>query len=355
MAQGTGVSTYGGVLAACLPLVGMRADVLRATPVVGRAARWAAAAWPGSAQAVPADGGHAAMDVFRIAQVHFDLWRRVRPVRAVAPPDVMHWTYPLPLRLVGRPNVYTVHDLIPLLHQELTGINGARMRRMLQAILRHAAHVVTVSEATREEIIAQLGVAPGHVTNTGQAVDVTGADTAPPQGLTPGTYWLHVGAVERRKNIRRLVAAWRASGTAHALVLAGPDGWNAVEQLAGAPPVRRIPWLPRPELLALIRGARGLLMPSLAEGFGLPVAEAMALGTPVLTSNRGALAEVAGGAAVLIDPEDTGAIVQGLMALDHDADLRGRLAALGLIEARRFGRDAYAGRMRAMYASVVGG
>lgn len=321
--------------------------------MLGRTARWAAATWPGAARASPAPGGHTATDVFRIAQVHFDLWRRVRPVRAVAPPDVMHWTYPLPLRLVGRPNLYTVHDLIPLLHPGLTGIDGVRMRRMLRAILPHAAHIVTVSEATRLEIIAHLNVPPARVTNTGQAVDVAGADAAPPEGLVPGSYWLHVGAIERRKNIRRLIAAWQASNTPHTLVLAGPDGWNAAEQLAGAPPIMRIPWLPRPQLLNLIRGARGLLMPSLAEGFGLPVAEAMALGTPVLTSDRGALAEVAGAAAVLVDPEDTRAITQGLAALDRDSDLRDRLTALGLVEARRFGREAYANRMQALYAGVM--
>lgn len=333
----------------------MQPDVLNAAPTLGRAARWAAATWPGAARAIPAAGGHTAPDVFRIAQVHFDLWRRLRPVRAVAPPDVMHWTYPLPLRLLGRPNLYTVHDLIPLLHPNLTGIDGVRMRRMLRAILRHAAQIVTVSEATRQEIIAHLGVAPERVTNTGQAVDVANADPAPPDGLAPGSYWLHVGAIERRKNIRRLIAAWQASNTPHTLVLAGPDGWNAAEQLADAPPIKRIPWLPRPQLLGLIAGARGLLMPSLAEGFGLPVAEAMALGTPVLTSDRGALAEVAGPAAVLVDPNDTRAITQGLAALDRDPDLRARLTALGRTEARRFGREAYAKRMRTVYASVMGG
>ena len=265
----------------------------------------------------------------------------------------MHWTYPLPLHFVGRPNIYTIHDLIPLLHPELTGIDGPRMRRMLRAILRHAAHLVTVSEATRKDIIATLGVSPDRITNTGQAVDVSGADPFPPAGLTPGQYWLHVGVIEPRKNIPRLAAAWHASGTPHPLILAGPDGWHAAEQLQGVPPIHRIPFLPRPQLLALIRDARGLLMPSLAEGFGLPVAEAMALGTPVLTSNHGALAEIAGSAGQLVDPVDTDSITQGLRTMDAHDDLRLGMTQRGLHEAARFGREPYAEKLEALYKAVL--
>ena len=303
-----------------------------------------------------------APDVFRVAQVHFDLYGRLRGVGGRGLPDVMHWTYPLPLVMPGRRNVYTVHDLIPLLHPTLTGIESGRFRRMLGVVLRAADQVVTVSEATRGELISHLGLDPARVTNTLQAVDVRGAVDAGVPGLVRREYWLHVGAVERRKNLRRLIAAWRASGTVHPLVLAGPDGWMAAETLADAAPflhpggalgegarIVRLPWLERPRLLGLMRDARGVLMPSLAEGFGLPVAEAMALGTPVLTSGGGALAEVAGGAAVPVDPLDVGDMAAGLRALNGDAGLRGDLVRRGLVRAAVFSRAAYAARLGRLY------
>ena len=261
----------------------------------------------------------------------------------------------------GVPNIYTVHDLIPLLHPALTGITGPRMRRLLGQLRRHAAHLVTVSEASRSEIIRELGWPPERVTNTYQAV----ADTAPPPdvvadslatlGLQPGGYVLQAGTVEPRKNVRRAVEAHRASGLAVPLVVAGPDGWNAAAEwqgLAGLPGVRRLPWVDRPTLLALIAGARIVLAPSLAEGFGLMVAEAMAFGVPVLTSDQGATAEIAGGAAMLANPRDVGALAAALRALDTDPALRAGLRAKGLRRAAMFSPDAYAARLRALYTRV---
>ena len=372
LAQGTGVATYAATLVRGLGLIGLEAELLVAEPLRSRSRRWLAAALPGPtwSHSVPAREGvavRAAPDVFRTAQVHFDIWGQSVRLDGAGLPDVMHWTYPLPLRMVGRPNLYTVHDLIPLSHPELTGIDAGRASRMLRHIAATATHLVTVSEATRQELIHHLSVPPEQVTNTWQAVDVSSADPAPPPGLVRGAYWLHVGVVERRKNLRRLIAAWRASGTPHPLVVAGPDGWNASEQLtetatlavapdgvigAGRPVISRLPWVPRTQLLALIRDAKGLLMPSLAEGFGLPVAEAMALGTPVLTSRSGALAEVAGGAAVLVDPCDEASIAAGIRALDDDGDLCGRLAAAGLVQARRFTLHSYAERLQALYRAL---
>lgn len=364
LSRGTGVATYAAMLAACLPRIGLRAELLSPHPALPRPLRWLAAAWPGPAPSRVQDGTRLAADVFRIAQVHFDLYGRLRAVGGHDLPDVMHWTYPLPLALPGRPNLYTVHDLIPLLHPGLTGIGAQRFRRILARVLQRADHVVTVSEATRRELVSHLGLDPARITNTLQAIDVSGAVAAEVPFLLPRRYWLHVGAVERRKNLPRLIEAWRASGTPHPLVLAGPDGWMAAETLAAAAPfmrpagaaldrpaIVRLPWLPRPQLLGLMREARALLMPSLAEGFGLPVAEAMALGTPVLTSSAGALAEVAGEAALRVDPQDGAAIAQGLRALDAD-DLRARLAASGLAQAAAYTPAAYADRLDRLYRGV---
>ena len=118
--------------------------------------------------------------------------------------------------------------------------------------------------------------------------------------------------------------------------------------------VRRLEHLSRPLLARLIRGARAVLFPSIWEGFGLPVLEAMQLGTPVLTSDRGALAEIAGEAALLVDPYDVAAIAAGIKALDADPVLRDRLAAAGPRAAARFSAEAYAGRLEIMYARALG-
>jgi glycosyltransferase involved in cell wall biosynthesis len=340
---------------------------------MARARRWASALppWPRRADPLADDGSvRVARDVFRIAQVHFDIHGRPLMLRSDRPPPLMHWTYPLPLRFLGVPNLITVHDLIPLLHPDLSPIPRERFRRMLARLSREAAHLVTVSEASRREIISVLGCPGDRVTNTWQSVELPGwteeeaeqatRDAAGAAGLEPDGYLLHVGTIERRKNIGRLIEAHRASGVRARLVLVGPDGWRAAEELRNADGERvvRIPWLERRSLLGLLRGARALLAPSLAEGFGLPAAEAMALGVPVLTSavdisgTPGAAAEIAGDAALLVDPRDIRAMANAIAALDADA-VRAALAGRGLARAALFSRAAYAGRLRSLYAGVI--
>ncbi len=351
--EGTGVATYAAGVAGALAGAGVALERLADGPAPGRLRRWLAAAPPGARRApLTGPGLRGGGDPFRTAQVHFDWHRAFMPLRDGVPPWVMHWTYPVPMRFVGARNVYTVHDVIPLRHPGLTPVDPARLRRLLRGVGRWASHVVTVSEASRAAVLAETGWAPGRVTNTLQSVDVGGADLRAPAalGLRPGGYYLCAGTVEPRKNIARLVAAHAASGVAGPLVLAGPDGWRAAGEMQGAGAgVRRVPWLPRPALLGLMAGARAVLMPSLAEGFGLPVAEAMALGVPALASRGGALEEIAGGAALLVDALSVDALAAGLRALDGDAGLRASLAARGLRRAEAFTPAAHAARLLAAY------
>lgn len=354
--MGTGVATYARVLAACLAEAGAAPAVLDdAGAPRGRGRRWLAAADPAPRRAEALEEGWNADDVFREAQVFFNLHARLLPVVCDAPPQVMHWTYPVPLYVVGAKNLYTVHDLIPLTRPDLTAIPRARHERLLRRIVAAAHGLVTVSETVRAEIVATLGVGEDFVANTYQAVDAPlQADPPLPADLRSGRYFLFCGTVEPRKNLARLAAAHAASGTALPLVVVGPDapGQAALERaLAGR--VIRLPWLPRPELIGLIRRARALLFPTLAEGFGLPVAEAMTLGCPVLTADSGAAAEVAGEAALRVSPEDEGAIARGIAALASDDALCARLRVAGFARGRLFAPQAYARRLRALYAGVL--
>jgi glycosyltransferase involved in cell wall biosynthesis len=117
--------------------------------------------------------------------------------------------------------------------------------------------------------------------------------------------------------------------------------------------IRRYDYLPRAWLMTLVRNARAVTFPSIYEGFGLPVLEAMALGTPVLTSNVSSLPEVSGDAAVLIDPYNVQDIAAGIRRLDADANLRAQLSAIGQLQALEFGSEQYQARLRAMYARVL--
>ncbi len=385
--NGTGASTYADGVRRAVCRSGRSllelTDAAGAAPVpAGRTRLWAAALAPWRVRAAPQRGGLVAADVFRRAQVHFDVYGRYLRLHAAVLPSLMHWSYPLPLRLAGVPNVYSVLDLIPLLQPELTPIRQARARRMLRRLRHEAAHLVTISETSRREIIATLGWPADQVTNTSLAVEPpswTAAEAAAARalatesvGVAEGDYFLHVGTVERRKNIGRLIEAYRQSGSRRALVLAGPDGWQAAAEMAGAadllvsagPAARqaagrarviRADWMERTALLGLLQGAAALLAPSLAEGFGLPAVEAMALGTPALTSDMGACAEVAGDGALLVAPRDVRQLADALAALDRDPGLRGSLAERGRKRARAFSAAAYAARLAAVYDAVLAG
>lgn len=361
--QGTGVSNYARTLSQCLNEAGAEPLILGdgdSDRPRSRALRWLAAVRraPRLAQA-PADAPNvpAVPDLFREAQVFFNIHGRTLPVAFRTPPVVMHWTYPVPLHVVGARNLYTIHDLIPLTHPDLTPIPRGRHARILDAILERADLLVTVTEAMRSEIVEQLGVSSDRVVSTWQAVD-TPLQTDPPlpHGIRSGRYFLFCGRVESRKNLKALAEAHALSDSTVPLVVVGPrvPGEEMLEEaLAAYPRVRRLDYLPRPDLLGLIRRARALLFPTLAEGFGLPIAEAMTLGCPVLTSARGATAEVAGGAALLVEPDRTSAIAAAIARIDQDDALRARLRAEGFARARHFTPERYARRLRALYARAL--
>lgn len=318
-----------------------------------------------------------APNLFEIAHRHFTIYRRFLRLRLEAPPAIMHWTYPLPISMDGAANIYTFHDLVPL-RLPYTTLDAKRdYRALLAACAQQAAHLCTVSESSRADIIAEFGLDPDRITNCYQASPLAVPNSHAHDdaamienifGLPHRGYFLHFGAIEPKKNIGRLLEAYLATGVDAPLVLTGGRGWQAQEELRLLVPedeaetahgrhmaerVRRLEHLPRPLLARLIRGARAVLFPSIHEGFGLPVLEAMQLGTPVLTSATGALAEIAGDAALLVDPYDVAAIAEGIRTLDADAGLRAGMSAAGPSAAARFSADAYRARLELMYTRLV--
>ena len=359
MTGGTGVSVYGTALTETVRQLGHEVEVLVEGARSGWLSRWRGAVQPGIWPVPLSDGRRVAGDVFRSAQIRVDLRRSPLPVGDRRDrPDLMHWTYPLPLQFADVPNIYTVHDLIPLLQPELSPVSRRRMARLLHQVVSGAAHVVTVSETSRQEIIDTFGLSPDRVTNTYQTVLERRPDAAELSralqavGLSPGSYVLHAGSVEPRKNVRRLIRAHQESRITRRLVIAGPDGWQAGLQLADAGSrVQRLRWVARPLLVALIAGARFVVAASLAEGFGLVVAEAMALGTAVICSQSGALEEVAGGAGRLVDPHDTAALAAAMAELDADDVALAAMVAAGRCRSMLFTPSAYAERLRPVYAA----
>lgn len=370
--EGTGVAVYARTLGAAVRTINIAPEWILARPPnlaqaprpsrlrdVLRACRPAA-----RLRRAPDEAGETAFvspDLFRTAQLHFDLYRRPMSLRCDDPPHLVHWTYPLPLLLRGVPNLVTIHDLIPLNQPDLTTIDGPRMKRLLGCLAARARAVVTVSETVRQDVIARLGVAPERVVNLYQAVDLSAALLREAQAsapLCPPGCFICLGPVEPRKNIDRLIAAHGASGVGTPLVIIGPDGPRgglpeaAAHGLRGGL-IRRVPYAPRAAVIRAIAEARAVLNPSLAEGFGLPTAEAMALGTPAMTALGGATEEIAGGAALLVDPLSIPSIAAGIAALDTDSGLRQNLRAAGLERAKLFSMAAYSARLEAFYRGLA--
>ncbi|OAN55675.1 glycosyltransferase family 4 protein [Sphingobium sp. TCM1] len=356
---GTGIGQYARTLVQALRSAG-RAQLILGDG--GRAARrsrpakWAAALrpWPRGATITP--GGYRARDIFREAHVFFSLHGRIMPLRLPGPSGIMHWSYPLPMRICGWRNIYTVHDVMPLDPDIPTPVDGRRLRAVLDGLVASGGSFVTVSNAARQAIVDATGWPPGKVAICHQGVDIgdmeAGRRAALPAGLQAGGYLLYVGAVEARKNLVALLDAYRTSGIATPLVISGPDGLNAEHidaRIQDTPGAIRLGLQPRDAVLGLIASARALILVSLAEGFGVPVAEAMSLGTAVLSADIPALAEVGGGATLLVDPRDPAALRHGLTAIDGDAALREKLVRAGLERSQYFGLESYAQRLANLY------
>jgi glycosyltransferase involved in cell wall biosynthesis len=252
--------------------------------------------------------------------------------------------------------VVTVHDLA-FKRFPRTAPHGTKwwLSRLDRALGR-ATRIIAVSESTRRDILELCPVDPERVVVVALGVDRSvfrpplQRDVAAVRSRfdIQGPYLLYLGGIEPRKNLPALLAAFARLPEQPLLVIAGggvewnPQGSNLLgDALAELPDgvrarIRRTGYVSEPEKVALLGGAEAFVYPSLYEGFGLPVLEAMASGTPVVTSNVSSLPEVAGEAAVLVDPADPASIAGGIERILSDTPLRSRLVTAGLERAERF-------------------
>jgi glycosyltransferase involved in cell wall biosynthesis len=250
------------------------------------------------------------------------------------------------------PFALTVHDLFPITHPDYFSPWVARYLASLMRVIPRAASIMAISAETARELTRILGIAPERVKTVHNGVDARFHPASQAQRsavaaryVLDGPYLIAVGAVEARKNLARVMRAFAAARAAarfpHRLLVVGKPGWGYQEiaeeaHRVGDGAVRLLGYIPAEDLPPLISGADALIHLSLAEGFGLPVIEGMACGTPVITSSVGALAEVANSAALLVDPTDERAISSAIAQVCMDAALRARLQVSSLDRARHF-------------------
>ncbi len=268
------------------------------------------------------------------------------------------------------PLVVTVHDAAPELFPEAFPPRGRRFHALgLAAAARRADLVITVSEAAAEEITRHSAIPPGRVRVVPNPVSAPGVDPAvrarvlEASGVGSRPYVLWVGSLEPRKGVGTLVAAMarlkrRYPGSEVQTVLAGFDGWlgdgliDPGDRQALGASLRQLGRVGDEELWCLYSGAEVFAFPSRHEGFGLPVVEAMAQGTAVVASDIAAVREVAGGAALLVPPDDPDSWCEAIAGLLGDDPARRRMAEAGLARSRDFSPDRWAQRTWAVYQEI---
>ena len=297
-------------------------------------------------------------------RVLYETWHRMgwpAVESATGPVDLIHVTG-LAMPPPSVPIVATLHDLAFRRDPSQFTRNGMRFfEAALTRMRRDASLVLCSSEATRVDAVAagfaveRLRVVPLGV----RAVSVGPAAVAAARerhGL-PARYVLHVGTAEPRKNRRVLLDALPQLPDDVGIVLVGPSGWGSTDtesSEASNPRVWNLGFLDEAEKHAVMAGATVFCFPSLWEGFGLPVLEAMSHGTPVVTSQDTAMAEMTGDAALLVDPTDVDAVADALRRLLSDEALAGRLRTAGISVAARYRWSQTAERTVAAYREVLG-
>ena len=301
-------------------------------------------------------------------------WMQMRASAALfsLEPDVAHFTNGMMPVGSPVPSVVTVHDMSLRLYPQCHPVRRLLLNRPLMHVaISHASAIVTVSHSARRDLLNLHGVDSDRVSVVHEAASpafrpITDRalleDVRARHGL-PERFILYVGTIEPRKNLMRLMTAFasaRKAGIAQHLVCVGPYGWASrdlsghIDRLGIRHVVHFTGYVPFEHLPAIYNLGDFFAFPSLYEGFGLPVVEAMASGLPVLTSNTSSLGEIAGDAAETIDPIDTEAMSDAICRLATERELRIDLANRGLRRARTFSWTQTARDMLAVYHRAAG-
>ena len=235
----------------------------------------------------------------------------------------------------------TIHDMTTYLMPELhTDANVRADASFAEAVLKRAAGLIAVSENTRNDAVRLLKLPPERIEVIHSGVPEVYFDARPRPAARP--YALFLGTIEPRKNIDTLLDAWAGLKLSDDfdLVIAGPAGWRSEQTMArlrsDATGVRYLGYVAEDELPGLMAGASAFVYPSLYEGFGFPVAQAMAAGAPVITSNVSSLPEIAGDGALLVDPRSVTEIASALRNLLTSPSVQEKLRAAGRARAERY-------------------
>jgi glycosyltransferase involved in cell wall biosynthesis len=305
---------------------------------------------------------------YSVAELTAFAWRLLRDRL-----DLYHATHYVLPPLTRARAVVTIHDIIHLLYPQFLPNRLAHLyaRLMIRRALQRADRIITVSYNSKRDLVDYFSISPSRIEVIYNGVSPVFFSEVPPEAREAaarkhgvrGRYLLFLGGEKPHKNVQNVVRAFaearRDAALPHTLVLAGPLPSNparlealiAALDLGGA--VVRTGIVPEEDLPPLYAGADAFLYPTLYEGFGLPVIEAMACGTPVLTSSTSALQEIAGGYAYLADPMDVAAIARGIVTLTSDEKVRSDFRELGRKRSLDFSWDKAAERTLAVYASAL--
>jgi glycosyltransferase involved in cell wall biosynthesis len=317
----------------------------------------------------PANNVFLAPDVYVKAHYRHMLLRQFTEIRAVGKVDVLHLTAPLPVRMRGVKTLTTIHDLVPIRLPWTTPDNKSEFIDRVRTSAKLSDLIITVSEASKRDIVEILDVDPDRIAVTWQPSDLaplTDQERAHlPRalsrfGLTQQGYALFVGAIEPKKNLRRLIEAFLETDSDMPLVIVGRRAWMWEDEIgfidtlsaAARSRLRFLGYAGRDDLRRLYAGAQIFLFPSLYEGFGLPPLEAMNAGCPVLVSNRGSLPEVCGDGALYADAMDRNDIRRKIEQMMGDDGLRASLAVAGRKRAAAFSTEAYVAALASAYARL---
>ena len=297
---------------------------------------------------------------------------RLNYARLVPGVCLFHAMEHLLMPLGGVPTVLTVHDLIferfPQLHKPL---NYHYLHRAMPLFVRRARHLIAVSQATKKDLMAFYGVPGNKISVIYEAADdrfrplpAGRSENVRRKYRLPDDFLLFVGTIEPRKNLERLLDAFatlRRAGVVRHLVIVGKKGWlyeaffRHLEESDQQDHVIFPGYISDEDLPAVYNAARLFVFPSLYEGFGLPLLEAMACGTPAVSSDRSSLPEVGGDAPLYADPEDTEALADQIRRGWEDASLRQVMRGKGLARAKEFSWARAAAETDALYQLTVRG